>query len=311
MKNIKMILKVFLCFFLLIGAHGASVANAEKIEDLKVDKYINDFANIIEDNTESELENKLRAFFASTTHQLVIITVNNMDGDYLENYTIKLAEKIKVGSEKNDNGVILFIAKDERKVRIEVGKGLESVLTDAKSSNIIRNIITPEFKKGDYTTGIKNGAQEIINVTSDENYVASGDNKNTNLFLKILSKFPPEIFLVIIFFGFGAMQWVISILGRTKSWWLGGVIGFAISIFIYFLLFSSLFIFLITILGFIFDYFISKNYKEHAEKLKDGPPDWWAGGSTFGGGGGWNNSSGGGFSGGGGSFGGGGASGSW
>lgn len=312
----KSIYKTFFKKVLIVCAFCfvfVSISNAEKIEDLNINKYVNDYANIIEDNTELELENKLRAFFASTTHQIVVVTVNNMSGDYIENYSIKLAEKIKAGGEKNDNGAILLISKEERGIRIEVGRGLEGVLTDAKSSRVIRNIITPEFKKGDYTTGIKNGTEELMKITSDENYVGSNDDKNAspNLFLKTLSKFPPEIFLVIIFFGFGAMQWVISILGRTKSWWLGGVIGLAISVIIYFLLFSSLFIFLITILGFLFDYFISKNYKEHAEKLKDGPPDWWAGGSTFGGGGGWSNSSGGGFSGGGGSFGGGGASGSW
>lgn len=311
----KSIYKTFLkkvlivCVFCFVFA---LISNAEKLEDLNVNKYVNDFANIIEDNAELELENQLRAFFASTTHQLVVVTVNNMADDYLENYTIKLAEKIKAGGEKNDNGVILFVAKDEKKVRVEVGKGLEAVLTDAKSSRVIRNIITPEFKKGDYTTGIKNGTEELMKITSDENYSVSADEKsNTNLFLKIFSKFPPEIFFIIFFFGFGIVQWIVSILGRTKSWWLGGLIGLIVSGILFYFIIQSLFIFLITIFGFIFDYFISKNYKEHAQKLKDGPPDWWAGGSTFGGGGGWSNSSGGGFSGGGGSFGGGGASGSW
>jgi uncharacterized protein len=234
-----------------------------------------------------------------------------MDGDYIENYSVKLAEKIKAGSEKNDNGVLLIISKEDRKIRIEVGYGLEGVLTDVKSFNIIRNIITPEFKKENYTQGIKNGVEEIVKITSDEKYDPSKTSSPSNIFMKILSKFPPEIFFIIFFFGFGIVQWIISILGRTKSWWLGGVIGLIISGVLFYFVIQSLFIFLITIFGFVFDYFISKNYKEHAQKLKDGPPDWWAGGSTFGGGGGWSNSSGGGFSGGGGGFGGGGSSGSW
>ncbi len=289
-------------------------SNAEKIEDLKVSKYINDFANIIEDNTELELENKLRAFFASTTHQIVVITVNNIDGDYIENYSIKLAEKIKAGSENNDNGVVLLIAKDDKQMRLEVGYGLEGVLTDGRSSYITNNIIKPEFKNSNYTAGIKNGLEEIIKVTSQENYGKDIDEKSKNspnILLKILSKFPPEVFLIIFFLGLGVIQWFASVLGRTKSWWLGGIIGFIISAILFYLVIQSLFIFLITLFGFLFDYFISKNYKEHSQRLKDGPPDWWAGGSTFGGGGGWNSSSGGGFSGGGGSFGGGGASGSW
>lgn len=314
MKNIKIISKVFLCFLFLLSAEffGAVVVSAEKLEDLKVDKYVNDYANIIDDSVEQELNTKLYNYFASTTHQIVVVTVNNMDGDYIENYSIKLAEKIKAGSEKNDNGVIFLVSKDDKKLRIEVGYGLEGVLTDAKSANIIRNIITPEFKNENYTQGIKNGTEEIIKITSDENYSKSLEGKEVNnLFFKFLNKTPFEVFVLIFLFGFTILQWIISVLARTKSWWLGGVFGFIISCILYFALFASLFVFLITILGFVFDYFISKNYKEHAQKLKDGPPDWWAGGSNFGGGGGWSSRSGGGFSGGGGSFGGGGSSGSW
>ncbi len=310
MKNIKVILKVFLCFLFYISLFNFSFA--EKLEDLKIGKYVNDNANIIDDGVELELNTKLYNYFASTTHQIVVVTVNNMDGDYIENYSIRLAEKIKAGGEKNDNGVILLVSKEDRKMRIEVGYGLEGVLTDARSSNIVSNIITPEFKKENYTEGIRGGVEEIIKITSDENYSKSLDSKNSNDFLlKTLSKIPFEFFIFIFFFGFTIIQWLISILARTKSWWLGGVFGLIISTIIYFALFASLFIFLITILGFIFDYFISKNYKEHAEKIKNGPPDWWAGGSNFGGGGGWSSRSGGGFSGGGGSFGGGGSSGSW
>ena len=294
---------------------SALTSNAEKIEDLKVNKYINDFANIIEDNTELELENNLREFFASTTHQIVVVTVNNIDGDYIENYSIKLAEKIKAGGEKNDNGAILLISKDDKQMRLEVGYGLEGVLTDSRSSYITNNIIKPEFKNGNYTAGIKNGVEEVVKVTSQENYGKGIDEKSKNspnILLKILSKFPPEVFLIIFFLGFGAIQWFISVLGRTKSWWLGGIIGFIISAILFYLVIQSLFIFLITLFGFLFDYFISKNYKEHSQRLKDGPPDWWAGGSAFGGGSGWSgSSSGGGFSGGGGGFGGGGSSSSW
>ena len=99
----KVLIVCAFCFIFIL------TSNAEKLDDLNINKYVNDFANIIEDNTELELESNLRTFFASTTHQIVVVTVNNMSGDYLENYTIKLAEKIKAGAEKNDNGVILLI----------------------------------------------------------------------------------------------------------------------------------------------------------------------------------------------------------
>ena len=316
MKNIKIIKNIFLCFLFCISF--LNVSFAENIADLKVDKYVNDYANIIEDSKQLELEKDLSAYFSSTTHQIVIVTVNNMNSDYIENYSIKLAEKIKAGSEKNDNGVMLLVAKEEKKIRIEVGYGLEGVLTDASAARIINNIITPEFKNNNYTAGIVNGIQEILKYTSNENYGLDKnkeEGKSSNGLLKFLTHMPVEIFFILFFFGVSIFQWIISIFGRTKSWWLGGVVGgvFAITIvsIFGFILFSILSAAAITIFGFIFDYFISKNYKEHVAGTKSGPPDWWAGGAGLGGGSGWSSSSGGGFSGGGGGFGGGGSSGSW
>lgn len=301
----KVLIVCAFCFAFIL------TSNAEKLEDLNVNKYVNDYANIIEDNTELELENKLQIFFASTTHQIVIVTVNNMDGDYIEHYSIKLAEKIKAGSEKSDNGVMFLVAKEDRKLRIEVGYGLEGALTDIEANRIIKEYVTPEFKNEKYAQGIKQGTEQIVKQVEGENFPK--EEVSTNSFLKILSKMPPEIFLFIFFFGFGIVQWIVSILGRTKSWWLGGVIGLVISILLFLFLVKSLFVFLIMFFGFVFDYFVSKNYKEHKTGDKDGPADWWAGGNWGPGSGGWGGSSrsSGGFSGGGGSFGGGGSSGSW
>ncbi len=317
MKSTKLFVKIVLGFLFCISI--LNISFAEKISDLKVDKYVNDYANIIDDNKEAELNAILYKYFASSTNQVVVVTVNNMDGDYIESYSIKLAEKIKAGGEKNDNGVILLIAKDEKQMRIEVGYGLEPVLTDGKSSYIINNILKPEFKNNNYTSGIENGILEIIKIldnSSDVNYsnYANGSDSNSgipNSLYKLFSHIPIEFFLILFFFGISAFQWFVSVLGRTKSWWLGGVIGFIIALIIFIFLIKSFFIFLITIFGFVFDYFISKNYKEHVAGIKSGPPDWWAGGAGFGSGSGWSSSSGGGFSGGGGSFGGGGSSGSW
>ena len=331
MKNIKVIKSIFLCFLFCLSI--LNISFAEKISDLKVDKYVNDYANIIDDNKEAELNNILYKYFASTTNQIVVVTVNDIDGDYIESYSIKLAEKIKAGGEKNDNGVLLLVAKDDRKMRIEVGYGLEPVLTDGESSYIINNILKPEFKNNNYTSGIENGVTEIIKVldnSSDVNYSnyanesSDSDSKSgvSNIFYKFLSHIPIEFFFVLFFFGVSAFQWFVSVLGRTKSWWLGGVVGgvfAAVIVAIFGVAILSMIIGSVIILfGFIFDYFISKNYKEHVAGIKSGPPDWWAGGVTLGGGSSsdsdssWSSSSSdSGFSGGGGSFGGGGSSGSW
>ena len=181
MKSTKLFVKIVLGFLFCIGI--LNISFAEKISDLKVDKYVNDYANIIDDNKEAELNAILYKYFASSTNQVVVVTVNNMDGDYIESYSIKLAEKIKAGGEKNDNGVILLVAKDDRKMRIEVGYGLEPVLTDGRSSYIINNILKPEFKNNNYTSGIENGILEIIKIldnSSDVNYSNYADGSDPN-----------------------------------------------------------------------------------------------------------------------------------
>ena len=147
-KSIKIIKSIFIILMLFVL--GSSFTSAEKVEDLKVDKYINDYANIIDDNVEAALNNDLYDFYASTTNQVVVETVNNIDGDYIEHYAIKLAEKIKAGGAQYDNGVILLISKDDKLIRIEVGYGLEATLTDSKSRNITDNILRPEVKNKTY-----------------------------------------------------------------------------------------------------------------------------------------------------------------
>lgn len=97
-----------------------SFVQAEKINDLTIDTYVTDYANMISENTQSQLEQQLSQFAQETSHQILVITVNDIDGDYIEHYSIKLAEKIKAGTAKYDNGAILLISKNDRQLRIEV-----------------------------------------------------------------------------------------------------------------------------------------------------------------------------------------------
>ncbi len=326
MKNIKIMIKIFLCFLFFVSFFNFTFA--EKVSEINPSKYVNDYADIIGDNEQSVLEKDLYDFYASTTHQIVIVTVNKMESetagesvigggetrsDYIEHYSIKLAEKIKAGSAKNDNGILVLVSKNDRQMRVEVGYGLEEVVTDGKSSYIINQIMAPNFKNGDYTKGIVDGASEILKIVSDKSY---SPEKSENTFFKNV---PVDVifFSIILLLTFGSvfLQWVVSVLGRTKSWWLGGVLGLIISVIIFFFIIKIIWVFIMVMIGFLFDYFVSKNYKEHKEGIQEGPADWWSGGSwgpgSSGGWGGGYNSSDGGFSGGGGSFGGGGSSGSW
>ncbi len=302
------------CFLVLSIAILFSVnfASAETIENLEAKNYINDYANIIDDNIEKLLNYQLYEYEASTTHQISVFTVNDLSGDYIEHFSIKLAEKIKLGTKKNDNGVLLLISKNDRQMRIEVGYGLEGVLTDRVSAKIISQDLVPNFKTGNYTLGIKLATGDLMRVASDEVYAKDFMKKNR---MDMIMNFFATYFIFIFFFGIILFQWLSSVLGRSKSWWLGGLLGAIVggSIVFFFgvvVIYVAL-AFILTLLGLIFDYFVSKNYKQSLASHTS--PDWWSGGSWGPGAAGssWQNSNSSFGGGSGGSFGGGGSSGSW
>ncbi len=127
---------------------------------------VNDDAGILSSNTVSELGWKLKAFEDSTSNQVVVLTINSLEGANLEEYSVKVAQTWKLGQKGKYNGVLLLVVKDDRKVRIEVGYGLEGTLTDAICSTIIQREILPRFRKGDYNGGVKGGVDAILSSIS-------------------------------------------------------------------------------------------------------------------------------------------------
>ncbi len=123
---------------------------------------VNDTAGLLSSSTVSRLERILKAEEDSTSNQIAVLTVNSLDGASLEDYSIKVVETWKLGQKGKDNGVLLLVVKGDRKVRIEVGYGLEGVLTDAVCNTIIRRVIIPKFKAGDYDAGISDGVDAIV-----------------------------------------------------------------------------------------------------------------------------------------------------
>lgn len=108
------------------------------------------------------LTNALADLEAKTTDQLVVVTLKSLQGTSIEDYGYQLGRRWQIGQKGKDNGVLLIVAAAEKKVRIEVGYGLEGVLTDAATKGMIENAILPRFKAGDFAGGIKNGAGDII-----------------------------------------------------------------------------------------------------------------------------------------------------
>ena len=149
---------------LLVTLFGARAAWAESFPAFT--GLVVDQANILPPDREAALAQKLQAFQQATGRQLVVATVNSLDGDEIQDYGYKLGRAWGVGLKGADNGAILLVAPNERKVGIEVGYGLEGVLTDAYSSVIINSKILPAFKAGDMPGGIDAGAQAIIDLLS-------------------------------------------------------------------------------------------------------------------------------------------------
>jgi len=162
---------------------------------------VHDDAHSLKQETVDELEKELRAYEDSTSNQIALLIVQALDGEVLEEYALKVAEKWKLGTKNKDNGVLLLIAVDDHKMRIEVGQGLEGVLTDAECSRIIRNEMAPEFRRGDYDAGVRAGMTGIVKAIAGE-YTSedAGSVEDLGLFAKLLITLGVTFFISIFAF---------------------------------------------------------------------------------------------------------------
>lgn len=124
-------------------------------------QWFTDEAGLLPASDGAALNEKLRAFEQSSGAQFIVYVFKSLDGDPLEDFTVRCAEKWKVGNKKYDNGLILFVFVQDRKFRIEVGYGLEGAVTDAFSSDVLRNYLTPHFRQADYVGGL-NAATDAL-----------------------------------------------------------------------------------------------------------------------------------------------------
>lgn len=144
--------------------------------------YVIDLANIISSDVRTQLNSSLQNFERKTTSQMLVLTVRSLDGQSIEEFAFNTKEKWKLGQKGEDNGVLVVVALKERKYRIEVGYGLESVLPDSLAGSIGREYFVPYFRKGDYSAGIYNAVQALIRaVTANESGNVLAPSKYQNL----------------------------------------------------------------------------------------------------------------------------------
>ena len=157
--------KVLATLVTLVFVLGMAVASAAGYPAHQ-GRMVNDYVEMLDPATKERIEKKLREFDKRTSSQFAVAIVADMGGEDVEGYAVHLFEKWRIGQQGKDNGVLLLVAKAERKVRIEVGYGLEGELTDLIAGRIIDQIITPAFKKGDFAGGIEKGLDAMMEIVA-------------------------------------------------------------------------------------------------------------------------------------------------
>jgi len=149
------------------------------------DHYVNDEAGLLSAATRDSLEAKLSQFERDTSNQILVVTFPNLQGEEIQAFSIRLAEKWKPGQSGRDNGAILVVSKGDHRARIEVGYGLEAAIPDATAKSILSYEILPLFKQGDYDGGIKAGVDAILKASAGQ-YQAVQENSGWQAWFAIL-----------------------------------------------------------------------------------------------------------------------------
>lgn len=278
---------------LVLLAPWAAVADVA-IPPLKA--RVTDLTATLSQSQQADLEQRLAAFEQRKGSQIAVLLVPTTQPESVEQYAVRVEESWKLGRKGIDDGVLVLVAKDDHKLWIEVGYGLEGVLPDAIAKRIIEEEMVPRFKQGDFYGGISAGVERIIKVIDGEPLPPPKTRAAPGAGIDLNS---------LLFIGFVLVFVVGSVLRAVFGRFLGsGIIG-AIAGFIVWTLAGTLLVGILAgIIAFIFGLFGG---------TRGGYPGggWFPGGGGFGGGFGGGGFGGGGFSGGGGSSGGGGAGGSW
>ena len=267
---------------------------------------VNDYADLISPAAEARIEHTLATLEQDEGAQVVVLTVDSLQGEPLEEYSLRVAETWKLGRAEQDDGALLLIAKDDRKMRLEVGYGLEPVLSDVMSRRVLDQVLRPRFRAGDFDGGVERAVDAVDGLIRGTSTLPPPSQRD------LQSDLPPRMFgvLWLLFL----VPFILVVIGTNPFQW-----------FLYLFLIPFVFVGGLTVAGpsaspffaafwligapIIWSFFGRRRKKKKKKAGKGGRRTGWSSGSWSSGGGGF--SSGGGFSGGGGSFGGGGSSSSW
>jgi uncharacterized protein len=244
------------------------------------------------------LEGRLRDFESRKGSQIAVLILPSTQPETIEQYSIRVAEAWKIGRARIDDGAIIVVAKDDRRLRVEVGRGLEGAIPDAIAKRVVSDVITPRFKANDFYGGISAGTDALIKLIEGEPLPAPQAQRGSERVGG--DSIEPFVVLLVAFVVLGGLLTRVlgRVLGATATAGMVGVAawvvaGIAVAVF------ATIFAFILTLI-------VGASGFSQGRRGRGG---WSSGG--WAGGGGWSGGDSGGFSGGGGDFGGGGASGSW
>jgi uncharacterized protein len=183
----------------------------------RLEARVTDLAGVLNPGQRQQLEETLRQFEAAKGSQVVVLVVPSTGEETIEQYGIRVADQWKIGRRGVNDGVILLLAKQDRTVRIEVGRGLEGVIPDAMASRIINEIMVPRFKQGDFPGGIQAGAERILKTIQGEPLPPPAARKGEGFASRIGPLFP------ILFVGIPMVMVSLSaLIGRLLAGLIGG-----------------------------------------------------------------------------------------
>jgi len=286
---------------------------------------VNDYANILSPEIRQMLSDTLKAHEDRTGNQVVVLTLSTLGGDNIEDFSNKVFNEWKLGQKGKDNGILIVVVPDDRRMRIEVGYGLEGTMPDLAASRIIQEVMTPSFRDGDYNGGIIAGVNSVLKVLNGEplpestgNDEAVSGKTSAQGFSGPQMPLTQRILIGAFIFGIIGLFTFIGLVTPRQGWFL---YFFLIPFWAMFPVIvlgntGALICFIIYFTGFPITKLLLKKTEWYSKAAKDMRKKGHAsiGGFMIGGSGSgssWSSGGGGGFSGGGGSSGGGGASGGW
>lgn len=226
-------------FLLLIGIFCfSSLLLAQEADFPSPQGYVNDFANLITPEDFQKLNALAGALEQKTTAEIAVVTLKTIKPYDVQDYSVRLFEKWKIGKAGKDNGILLLVVVEDKKVWITTGYGLEGAIPDAEASKIYRNIIVPYFKKGEFSKGIVAGSIVLVDLAAREYNVSIEELPNlTKTYVRPIQKSPLASFIqglftllfFVLFFGFrlGLFGFLLLGTGRRRGghWYGGGLSG--------------------------------------------------------------------------------------